>query len=89
MDKKTIVRRQREIVDLLQKEGIITQEMLQKAREETQRTGLNIEKALEKLGFITYEEIVKVQANALGLPYMDLTDYAVDQEIIKLIPENF
>lgn len=89
MNKQSFGRRQRELVDLLLKEGLITEDMLKKAREETKRTGFTIEKALENLGFITLEDIVRVRAAALGLPYMDLTDYIVDTELIKLIPEAF
>ena len=88
MANKPIIRRQREVIELLLKEGLITQDQLKRAREETRRTGLTIEQALEKLGYIMYEDVVKVQATALGLPYMDLTDYIVDTELVKLIPEN-
>ncbi len=85
---KAGVRRHRELVDLLLEKKIITQASLEQARQETQRTGLNIERALEKLGIITAEDIVKVQADALGLPYMDLSDYIVDAALVKLIPEQ-
>ncbi|OGX38244.1 MAG: hypothetical protein A3G91_02850 [Omnitrophica WOR_2 bacterium RIFCSPLOWO2_12_FULL_50_9] len=88
MDTKHIARRQREVIDLLLKQGVITAEMLEKAKEEAGRTGLSIDRALEKLGFILIEDIVKIQADALGLPYMDLSDYVVDKEIIKLVPEK-
>jgi len=82
-----ILRRQREVIDLLLKEGLISQEILNKAREESKRTGLTIEKALEKLGFMIYEDVVKIRAKYLGLPYMDLSDYNIDVELIKWIPE--
>lgn len=77
-----------EIIDLLLKKGLITQEAVNKAEEETKRTGLTIEKALEKLGYISEEDIVKAQASALDLPYIDLSSYFIDTELIKLIPEN-
>lgn len=88
MEKKNTAQRQKETIDLLLKQGLITEEMFEKAKEETSRTGLSIERALEKLGFITGEDIVRTQAEAMGLPYMDLTDYTVDKEIIKLVPEK-
>lgn len=77
-----------EIIDLLLKEGLITQEALEKAGEETKRTGLSLEKSLEKLGFISEEDIAKIKAAALDIPYMDLSDYLIDVELIKLIPEG-
>jgi type IV pilus assembly protein PilB len=77
-----------EILDLLLKQGVITAEQIEKAKEETKRTGINLEKALEKLGFINEEDIAKAKADALGVIYMDLSDYLIDNEIIKFIPEN-
>jgi type IV pilus assembly protein PilB len=77
-----------EVIDLLLKQGLITQEQLEKARGEVGRTGLSLEKALEKLGFIAEKDIVSLKAQAYGVPYMDLKDYIVDANVIKLIPEN-
>ena len=77
-----------ETVNLLLERKLITSKQVDLARQETKRTGLTLEKALEKLGFITEEDITSVCADALGVPYMDLTDYLIDQELIKLIPEK-
>mgnify|MGYP001604270038 CR=1 FL=1 len=85
---KDTARRQQQVIDLLLKTGLITPEMLEKAKEETSRTGLTMDRALEKLGFIAGEDIVKAHAEAMGLPYMDLTDYVADKETIKLVPEK-
>jgi len=78
----------REIVDLLQKENLITPEMLTQAKDETQKTGLSMTKALEKLGFVSDKDIIRIQATALGIPYIDLSDYVIDVNLIKLIPKE-
>ncbi len=88
IEHKANIRRERDIIDLLLKEGFITQEKLAKAKEETKRSGLTVCNAMEKLGFITYEDIVQVQAAALGLPYMDLSDYVADDRLAGLISEE-
>lgn len=77
-----------DIVDLLLKQGLVSQQEVDKAIEETKRTGMTLEKALEKLGSIAEEDIANALANALGVPYMDLTEYVIDAELIKLIPEE-
>ena len=82
------VRRHREVVHLLIKDGLITEKMLEYARQEAQMSGLNIERALIKLELVTEEDIVKVRANALGIPYMDLSDYIIDPEIIAMVPKE-
>jgi type IV pilus assembly protein PilB len=77
-----------EIAELLLKHGLITAEQLNKAKEEVKRTGIKLEKALEKLGFIIADDIVKTQADALGVPYIDLNGYIIDTALIKLVPED-
>lgn len=37
---------------------------------------------------INEEEVAKVRAAALGVPYMDLSGYVIDSELIKLVPEK-
>jgi type IV pilus assembly protein PilB len=77
-----------EIVELLKTQGFITQMQIDKAKEEVKRTGLSLERSLEKLGFVTEEDFTGVRAAFLGVTYMDLKDYVIDAELIKLIPEN-
>ncbi|MFH1876286.1 MAG: ATPase, T2SS/T4P/T4SS family [Candidatus Omnitrophota bacterium] len=76
-----------DIIQLLLKQGIISAEQLAKANDEVKRTGLSLERALEKLGFIKEEDLTKTKANALGLPYINLENYIVDAELMKVIPE--
>jgi len=75
-------------VDLLVEKGLVTKEQLDEAKNESRKTGMLIEKVLEKLGFISENDIAQVIADSMGVPFMDLTDYLIDSEVIKLIPEN-
>jgi len=75
-------------IDILIQKGIITQEQVNKAKEEAVKTGMTTEKALEKLGFISQVDIAMVYARTLGIPFIDLSDYLIDPEVIKLIPES-
>lgn len=77
-----------EIIDLLLKQNLITPAQVEMAKDEIKRTGIKLEKALEKLGFITQEDIAEAKANALGVLYMNLEDYIIDAELTKLIPES-
>lgn len=67
-----------DIIDLLLKQSLVTSEQIQHAKEEVKRTGMKLEKALEKLGFITQEDIARARADASGVPYMNLADYVID-----------
>lgn len=75
-------------VDLLIKKGMITQDQVERAKHEVKRTGLTIENALERLGFITENDIANIKAQALGVPFMDLSGYIIDSALIKLVPEK-
>ncbi|MBU1726826.1 MAG: type II secretion system ATPase GspE [Candidatus Omnitrophica bacterium] len=77
-----------EVVDLLLRHKLINQEQIDKAKEESRRIGLPIERCFVKLGFVTDEDITNEQASALGVPYINLMDYIIDGEVVKLIPEN-
>ncbi len=81
-------RRERELIDLLLKEKLINEDMLNQAREETQKTGLSVMRALEKLGFVVDDNLLKIQAEALGVPYMDVADYQIDKQLIKALPKD-
>jgi type IV pilus assembly protein PilB len=76
-----------DIAELLIKQGLITEVQVEQAKEEVKRTGLALEVALQKLGFVSEDDIVNVRASYLGVPYMDLKDYVIDAELVKLIPE--
>ncbi|MCK4463664.1 MAG: Flp pilus assembly complex ATPase component TadA, partial [Candidatus Omnitrophica bacterium] len=76
------------VVDVLLKQGLITQEQIKKATDEKRKTGLSLEKALIKLGFVTDEDIADAIARETGIPYMDLTDYLIDPAVLKYIPES-
>lgn len=73
--------------DMLVQKGVLTQEQVNLARQETAKTGITLEKALEKLGFISEVDIAMFLAESLGVPFIDLTDYLIDPEVIKLVPE--
>ena len=76
------------IQDNLLKKGLITQKHLDKAQKEAERTGLTLEKALINSGAITLEKIMGVRADMLGVVYMDLGDYLIDPEVIRLVSED-
>ncbi len=75
-------------IDLLLKKGIITEDQLARTQEEVNKTGMPIEKALEKLGFVSEIDIAQIMAESIGVPFIDLTDYLIDSEVVKLVPES-
>ncbi len=75
-------------IDILLSRGLVTQEQIEKAKEEMKKTGLTLEKTLERLGYITEDDIVNIVAESMKVLYIDLKDYLIDPEVIKLVPED-
>ena len=69
--------------------GIITPEQLERALEAQRQQGGLLGEILTKLGFATEENIVQALAIQHDFPYLPLTNYEIDSEVIKLIPEDF
>ncbi|MCM8765739.1 MAG: type II secretion system ATPase GspE [Candidatus Omnitrophica bacterium] len=76
------------IEEILLESSLITPQQLEQARQEARKLGLDIERSLIKLGFISEEAIVAKIAEITSLPYINLADYQIDSEIIKLVPED-
>ncbi|MBU1132175.1 GspE/PulE family protein [Patescibacteria group bacterium] len=56
--------------------------------DEDESTGGKLEKKLENIQISGAEAKVKSDADALGLPYLDLTAFPMSEEALKTIPEN-
>jgi type IV pilus assembly protein PilB len=74
------------IGDLLMREGLITKEQLEKALQEQKQNGTRVGYNLVKLGFIAETELTKMLARQYKMPAVDLSKFAVDPKIAKLIP---
>lgn len=75
-------------IDILLSKGLLTKEQINTAREDMKKTGLPIERTLEKLGYITEEDIAKSVAESMNVEYIDLKHYLLNPELIKLLPER-
>jgi type IV pilus assembly protein PilB len=74
------------IGDLLIREGLITKEQLDQALLEQKQNGTRVGYNLVKLGFIPEIELTKCLAKQFKMPAVDLSKFAVDPKIAKLIP---
>ncbi len=74
--------------DLLLKEGYIDEASLEKAREESKKTGNSMEKVLVSLGYVTKKEILQVTGRELGVPFIDLDEVEIDPDAVRYLPEH-
>jgi type IV pilus assembly protein PilB len=76
------------IGDLLIAEGLITQEQLDQALVEQRNSGMRLGYVLVKLGLVREIEITKMLARQFRVPAVDLSQFSVDEKIVKLIPSD-
>ncbi len=74
--------------ELLVRENLISVQQLRKAQEEQQKTGTRIGTALIKVGAIEETKLTDFLSKQYGVPSINLKDFEVEPEIIKLVPKD-
>jgi len=74
--------------ELLVREKLISLSQLRTAQEEQQKGGGNLGYTLAKLGYISDDEITNFLSQQYRVPTIDLADYEIDADIIKLVSKE-
>ncbi len=70
------------------REGLVTQDQLNKALAEQRHNGTRVGYNLVKLGFVKETDLTRMLARQHKMPAVDLTKFQVDPRIAKLIPSE-
>jgi type IV pilus assembly protein PilB len=76
------------IGELLVRQNLLTAEQLQRAREAARSKGERLGHQITKLGFLQETELTDFVAKQYGLPTIELSEFEIDPDVIKLIPEE-
>ncbi|MBF0625102.1 MAG: Flp pilus assembly complex ATPase component TadA [Magnetococcales bacterium] len=76
------------IGDVLVKSGLITPDQLAQAAAEQKKSGHKLGEALIYLGFITRKKFLGALSGMLGVPFVDLETYPLQEGIPKRLPEK-
>src|SRR5262250_2814147 len=74
--------------ELLVRENLISVQQLRKAQEEQQKNGTRIGSALIKVGAIEEHKLTDFLSKQYGVPAINLKDFEIDQEIVKLVKKE-
>jgi type IV pilus assembly protein PilB len=74
--------------ELLVRENMITHDQLRKAMEEQKRGGGRLGSHLTRMGFVGDDDLTQFLSKQYGVPAVNLADFEVDPEVIKLIPRD-
>lgn len=67
--------------------GLVSRSDLEIAEKENKETGINIGKALVNKGKMTEDDLRRMQAYILGIPFVDLKNEKLPFDVLSLIPE--
>src|SRR4051795_10219281 len=73
---------------LLVREKLISLAQLRQAQDEQNRSGQNLGYTLAKLGFISDQEITNFLSQQYRVPTINLEEYEIDAEILKLVSKE-
>jgi type IV pilus assembly protein PilB len=76
------------IGELLVRQNMLTAEQLKRARDEARSNGARLGHQITKLGYLQETELTEFVATQYGLPSIELGEFEIDPEVIKLIPEE-
>src|SRR5579859_2822026 len=74
--------------ELLVREKLISLTQLRHAQEEQQKSGNNLGYTLSKLGYVSDDEITSFLSQQYRVPTVNLEEYEIDADILKLVPKE-
>lgn len=74
--------------ELLLKAGLITPAQLEKALEEQRSRGGKLGELLQRLGYVSEEDIIECLSHQYGVPSINLRNFEIDSAVAKIIPED-
>lgn len=83
---KRIVSKQ--LGELLLERGILKKDQLEKAIKIQKEKGGLLGNILVALGYATEEEIAQALTVQYGFPYLPLSSYEIDRDLVGIVPEN-
>ncbi|MEJ2686990.1 MAG: GspE/PulE family protein [Gammaproteobacteria bacterium] len=82
-------RRRMRIGDLLVENKVISEAQLQAALADQKRSGRKLGRELVENGFIDEDALLQFLSRLLDIPYVDLTHFELDPELVNKLPETY
>lgn len=78
----------KQLGELLIERGVITRKQLDHALQVQKEKGGLIGQVIVNLGYTSEEAIAQAITAQYGFPYLPLSNYEIDLEVIKIVPKN-
>lgn len=67
--------------------GLATEAQIKKAEDEAKKTNQKLADVLVKQGVVKTEELIKLKAYILGIPFVNLEKETIPMEVLQIVPE--
>ena len=74
--------------EILVQQKLLSEDQLNQALADQKRTGRKLGRVFVESGFVTEEQISGALARQLGIPYLNLKFYNINQDVVRLLPET-
>jgi type IV pilus assembly protein PilB len=79
---------QEKLITLLTEEGLVTEEVLRTAENDAAKTNKPLLALLTEQGSVDEELLTHAIAQVSGVPYVNLSNSIIDQDVLSLLPED-
>ncbi|MBU4214874.1 MAG: type II secretion system protein GspE, partial [Actinobacteria bacterium] len=76
----------KQLGEILLDEGLVTEGQLLAALDEQVSKGQSLGRTLVELGILSEDQLVRALAAQVGMPFIDLDEYAVDRAAVAVVP---
>src|SRR3989338_2843651 len=73
--------------EFIKDSGLVSKADFEKALARAEKEGVSLGEVLISEGKLTEDEVRRIQAHIIGIPFVDLTDQKIDFDILSIIPE--
>src|SRR5438067_3950075 len=74
--------------EILVQQKLLSDDQLNQALADQKRTGRKLGRVFVENGFVTEDQISGALARQLGIPYINLKFYNINQDVVRLLPET-
>src|SRR5579871_1316332 len=78
----------RDFTDILIRNGVVSSDQIEEARNLAASTGIKLAEAIIKLNYGSPEEVMKAIAEQHGLEFVSLTEMTVPASVVEMVPES-
>ena len=83
-----MAKKKADYTEILMRQGLVSPEQLNEAKQMAKESGIKLPDALVRLGYATGEDVSRAIAEQNGLPYINVAKVTIPPSIIELVPES-